>query len=201
MDPTLCELFCYKVDPTLGELFCYKVDYTRIHTRLLNSKTSRGGGGIKLSGTENELYDDLDIPFTDVSISAVPVIILGDFNIHFNNALKSSRLRNLLQDFQLTQHVSDSTHENGNTVDLVIIRMHENLLKSVVVCDYALSDHHTVECTVNINKEMPSKHFSLKRSLQNIDMNAFASDLTTGQSVTCHSYQKFLKQFGDVRIV
>ena len=57
--------------------------------------------GTKLSGTENEFYDDLDIMFTDASISAVPVIILGDFNIHFNDVLKPSKLSNLLQDFQL----------------------------------------------------------------------------------------------------
>ena len=86
--------------------------------------------GTKPSGTENELYGDLYILFTAASIYVVPVIILGDFNIHFNNALKASKLGNLLQDFQLTQHVSDSTHENGITLDLVITHLH--LLKYVV---------------------------------------------------------------------
>ena len=107
----------------------------------------------------------------------MPVIILGDFNVHFNNAFKSARLRNLLQDFQLTQHVSDSTHKTGNTIDFVITHMHENLLISVVVRDYALSDHHTVECTLNINIDKQNIRFALKRSLHNIDMNAFSSDL------------------------
>ena len=39
----------------------------------------------------------LDILFTDASISTIPVIILGDFNIHFNDEPKSYRLRNMLK--------------------------------------------------------------------------------------------------------
>ena len=48
-----------------------------------------------------EFYSDLDILFTDASISTIPVIILGDFNIHFNDEPKSSRLRNMLNDYQM----------------------------------------------------------------------------------------------------
>ena len=55
--------------------------------------------GIKLSGTETEFYSDLDILFTDTSISTIPVIILADFNIHFHDEPKSSRLRNMLNDY------------------------------------------------------------------------------------------------------
>ena len=35
--------------------------------------------GTKLSGTETDFYSDLDILFTEASISTLPVIILGDF--------------------------------------------------------------------------------------------------------------------------
>ena len=51
------------------------------------------------SGTETQFYSDLDILFTDASISSIPVIILGDFNVHFNDELKFPRLRNLLNDY------------------------------------------------------------------------------------------------------
>ena len=77
----------------------------------------RPAHGTKLSGTETEFYSDLDILFTDASIS---VIIMGDFNIHFNDEPKSSRLRNMLNDYQMQQHVHSATHEHGNVLDLVI---------------------------------------------------------------------------------
>ena len=188
-DITTLELMRVKLTTVSGRRICVYIVY-------------HPPRGTKLSGTENEFYDDLDILFTDASISVVPVIILGDFNVHFNNVLKSSRLRNLLLDFQLTQHVSDSTHENGNTIDLVIICLYENLLKSVVVRDYALSDHHTVECIVNMNKDKQNIHFILKRSLHNIDMNAFSSDLdvlnTTIISDDTTNTDKWVRMFNEL---
>ena len=69
--------------------------------------------GTKLSGTETEFYSDLDILFTESSISTIHVIILGDFNIHFNDEHKSSKLRNMLDDYQVQQHVNSATHEHG----------------------------------------------------------------------------------------
>ena len=37
----------------------------------------------------------------NASISTIPVIILGDLNIHFNDEHKSSKLRNMLNDYQM----------------------------------------------------------------------------------------------------
>ena len=57
--------------------------------------------GTKLSRKETEFYSDLDILFTDASISTIPVIIHGYFNVHFDNEPKFSRLRNMLNDYQI----------------------------------------------------------------------------------------------------
>ena len=68
------------------EVFLYLMRYVHYWIMYIVYHAPRG---TKLSGTENAFYEDLEILFTDASISVVPVIILGDFNIHFNNALKS----------------------------------------------------------------------------------------------------------------
>ena len=73
------------------------------------------------------------------------VIILGDFNIHYNNVHKSIKLRQLLDSFDMNQHVAGATHKQGNILDLVITPNHDNLIKSVTVCDYNISDHYCVE--------------------------------------------------------
>ena len=108
--------------------------------------------GTKLSSTETEFYSDLDILFTESSISTLPVIIIGDFNIHFNNEHNSSKLRNMLNDYPMQQHVNSATHEHGNILDLVITNQRDNLVSNVSVMDYAISEHYSVEWTLSISK-------------------------------------------------
>ena len=51
------------------------------------------------------------------------LLIVGDFNFHVdsqNNA--GRRFTGLLHSFNLRQHVNDSTHKNGHTLDLIITR-------------------------------------------------------------------------------
>ena len=73
----------------------YSLCLSCIHTLLRKSMN-------KLSGTESDFYSDLDILFT-TSISILPVIILGDFNIHYNNVHKSIKLCQLLDSFDMNQ--------------------------------------------------------------------------------------------------
>ena len=107
----------------------------------------------------------------------MPVIILGDFNIHFNDEHSSSKLRNMLNDYQMQQHVHSATHEQGNILDLVIKNQRDNLFSNVSVMDYAISDHYSVKCTLNISKKIRNDRFQLKRALNHIDMCVFVNDI------------------------
>ena len=137
------ELLRMQISSTSGRGFCIYIVYRPPH-------------GTKLSATETELYSDLDILFTDASISTIPVIILGAFNIHFNDEPKSYRLRNMLNDYQMQQHVHSATHEHDNILDLVITHQHDNLVSNISLMDYAMSDHYCVECVFNVSIK-PSK--------------------------------------------
>ena len=140
------ELLRIQISSTSGRRFCIYIVY-------------RPPRGTKLSGTETEFYSDLDILFTDASISTIPVIILGGFNIHFNDEPKSSRLRNMLNDYQMQQHVHSATHEHGNILDLVITHQRDNLVSNISVMDYAMSDHYCVECTLNVSTKPVKSRF------------------------------------------
>ena len=78
-----------------------------------------------------QFYSDLAILFTDASISTIPVLFLGDFNIHFKDEPKSSRLRNMLNDYQMQQPVHSATLEHGNILDLVITHKRDNLVSNM----------------------------------------------------------------------
>lgn len=72
------------------------------------------------------------------------VIINGDLNIHFNKKTDSKTLEliNLLDSFGLTQHITDSTHQRGNTLDLVITAGVN--INNVSITESPLSDHHCI---------------------------------------------------------
>lgn len=74
------------------------------------------------------------------------IVITGDFNIHFNNLTHgdsmTTEFKTLLENLDFTQHVTDSTHRLGNTLDLVMSKGLD--IANVSVTDYMFSDHFGV---------------------------------------------------------
>ncbi len=65
----------------------------------------------KTTGTVADLYAELESLFYDASLSATPTVVLGDFNIHYDDAKQSEPIRMLLRSFNLIQHVDVATHK------------------------------------------------------------------------------------------
>ena len=72
------------------------------------------------------------------------VLLVGDFNIHVDNPKDrcATEFMSTLDDFGLSQHVTQSTHNKGHILDLVISKGLN--ISEVVVSDIALSDHYCV---------------------------------------------------------
>ncbi|XP_067426911.1 uncharacterized protein [Thunnus thynnus] len=72
------------------------------------------------------------------------IIITGDFNIHVENEMMSSttEFRQLLEWYNLVQHVEEPTHRSDHFLDLVITRNVE--ISDLTVQDDGISDHYTV---------------------------------------------------------
>ena len=105
-----------------------------------------------------------------------------------HHRIESSKLRNMLNDYQMQQHVHSATHEQGNTLDLVITNQRDNLVSNVGVMDYAISDHYSVECTLNISlKKIRNDRFQLKRALKHIDMGVFVTFVMIETWLRCKS--------------
>jgi len=69
-------------------------------------------------------FDELSAAFEQLATYRCPVVVCGDFNIHVDQGddVHAVRLAQLLQSFGCTQHVAESTHTAGHTLDLVITR-------------------------------------------------------------------------------
>lgn len=64
-----------------------------------------------------------------------------------SNALAKDFL-DMIDSFNLTQHVYGSTHVHGHTLDLILT--YELAIEIVKIHDLAISDHLPITCTVTI---------------------------------------------------
>ena len=141
----------------------------------------------KTSGTLSDFYSELEQLFTEASISVIPTVIDGDFNVHFDDTLKSEPLRTLLESYNLTQHVHSPTHQTGHILDLVVSQTDDNFITSVIVHPDSLSDHHRIELKLRALKPAVQTNTITKREFRNIDANALRSDITSVCSDMCAS--------------
>ena len=67
-----------------------------------------------------DVYIELEQFLTDVSLCVTPTLIVGDFNITYDDASEARPLTQLMESFKLLQHVKYPTHTVGHTLDFVI---------------------------------------------------------------------------------
>ena len=113
-------------------------------------------------------------------------MILGDFNIHVNNTSASDTVlfNNLNETFNLTQHVSDSTHTLGNTIDLLLTRSTENGVNKISICNHLISDHYAVHFSLTITRPpRPQKVVSTVclRNFKTLDTAKFKGDILSSE--------------------
>ena len=91
-----------------------------------------------------------------IILSSESLLVTGDFNIHVDvvggpDCAKFLELH-ILETMGLQQHVNTLTHESGYTLDLILSRQCENLVKTTLVSAYHVSDHWTVTCLLNLDR-------------------------------------------------
>jgi len=97
-----------------------------------------------------------------------PFIILGDFNIHFNNTndFYVLKFNSILKLFNLSQHVNFPTHTSENTIDLLITSSTtkiDNL--AIKLLPPSVTDHSLIEFFYNSNKKISNNTVrTLKRN-------------------------------------
>ena len=139
----------------------------------------------KTPATLSEFYSELEQLFIEASISVIPTVVVGDFNIHFDDALKSVPLRTLPESYNLTQHVNSPTDETGHILDLVVSQTDDNFITSVTVHPDSLSDHHRIELKLRAMKPAVQTNTITKRYVRNIDADALRDDITSVYPHVC----------------
>ena len=108
------------------------------------------------------------------------LVVVGDFNIHVDvpNDSDSTKFLDLLESFSLQQHVVGPTHIHGHTLDLVITRQSDQILRSTPQVDSDFSDHASLFCHLHSIKPSFSTRTLLFRKFKSLDVDSLNDDLT-----------------------
>ena len=135
--------------------------------------------------------------------TCVPVIIVGDFNIHFevlNDITRSKekvyvdalKFKSLLKRFNLLQHITDPTHNLGGTIDFIIscpnsVPQTEN----VSVMKYeSLSDHYPIlfEISKSVQLLKKKKVMYSRRNWSSVNIDDLKNELSNYFNATDSCY-------------
>ena len=160
----------------VAETFEYTIIYDKerkIHFVIIYRPPPSTENKLKTSSFLSE-FDEFLLYVNTLSGS---LLMLGDYNVHVNKP-ERTEVRHYLSSIEgtgLTQHVTDPTHRSGNTLDHVITRANEMLLKDHFV-GLRLSDHNVIHCTLNVNKPATQKQVIISRKMRDINPVSFQTD-------------------------
>ena len=127
--------------------------------------------------TMTEFYDEFHKFLAHYHTYNNEVIITGDFNFHMNKPSdnKVIKFNNILEMFDLVQHITSSTHRDGNTLDLVIT--HKTSTLNDITISELNSDHNCILFNLKLDQsEAPLKKITVRKMCE-INMQNFKSDI------------------------
>ena len=76
------------------------------------------------SSVINDFLSEFNDVLEDVCLGSPPLILAGDFNVHYENEneLSTQKYKDILDTFNLKQHVNSATHIKGHVLDHIITK-------------------------------------------------------------------------------
>ena len=125
-----------------------------------------------------DFLSDFEKLLADMILCKEQLHITCDFNIHVDDPDNNYACKclDLLSSFGLEQHVTESTHIHGHTLDLQITRNSDLMVKEPPITDRLFSDHFIVVVKLSMTKPANSQSISTSRKLKSIDCSQFTLD-------------------------
>jgi ribosome biogenesis protein Nip4 len=131
------------------------------------------------SSIENNFFNDFSTLAEQLATAPGRLAIVGDLNLHMDDScnVNAKKFHDILESFNLKQHVSSPTHNRGHILDLIITRAEDCLVSDIVVKHPVLSDHLAVHCKLKL-KKLPAERREVSfRKLKSININSMREDL------------------------
>ena len=105
-------------------------------------------------------------------------LIAGDVNIHVETDENPSRkFKNLLDTYDLKQHVTDPTHIKGHTIDIIISPNKDKYIDNINLRQIDLSHHHLIDFGVSVSATSNLSKTITYRKWREIDSQLFAQEI------------------------
>ena len=118
-----------------------------------------------------ELFDLYVVPNEDF-------VIAGDLNLHMETeSFYVKQFKDLLDVYDLKQHVVDPTHVKGHTLDVVITPNRVPYVTDIRVTELDLIHHFLIDFIVLAEREVQQMKVIKYRRLGDIDMQKFCADV------------------------
>ena len=121
---------------------------------------------------------EFDTLLASLNTRKEPILVNGDFNIHAqkHDDRIVRQFLDILAQYDLTQHVQNPTHVSGNTIDLIITRKNDAIVKQTAISTL-VSDHFLVTTTLAMSKTQSTPIIAEFRKLKSIDVDAFKQEI------------------------
>ena len=133
-----------------------------------------------------------------IAISPGKLVILGDFNIHWDNKANSEtkQFASLLESFGLKQYVDTATHIAGHIIDFVLSRASDNNIFNCSSSDF-ISDHNTIVFDLACGRPHAKRQEITYRKIKSVDIDEFKSDVTSNLSNEPISVDTMVSEYND----
>ena len=148
----------------------------------------------------NMFLDEFAVLLESPVLCPGKLVLTGDFNFQVDDPSDSAALKflDLLDLFNLRQHIDVPTHKEGHTLDLIITRSDEEHATDFFVYDPVISDHFAIHCRLNLDMPHAPKQVITYRKPQSVNVDDFCRDIinsslcqspSTSLSGLCDQYE------------
>ena len=129
--------------------------------------------------TTSTFLGDLSRYIETLTISPGHLLLAGDFNFHVDvpDDSDASSFLDFLDSTSLKQHVTTTTHKQGNILDLLITKASDNFISSTKVTFDLPSDHAMVTCHLAVPRPKPTKILVNHRKLRSVNIKDLQHDI------------------------
>lgn len=110
-------------------------------------------------------------------------IIAGDINIHVEtDDASSKKFHEIIDLFDLKQHVTGPTHIKGHTIDVIITRNDKSAVSDIVITNYSLSHHFLIDFVFNADVVEATTKTITYRNVKKVNCEIFCNDIAAEYS-------------------
>ena len=113
------------------------------------------------------------------------LLICGNLHVNMSNDDDAIKFKDLLESMSRIQHVTESTHEHSNTLDLIITCSLDDTIAAPLHIRTLFSDHAVVICHFMAECPQSTTKQAVYQKLRSINMDRFINDI--GASSLCQN--------------